>query len=108
MSSALPLDPVRLRAEFPSFRQPDLRDFAYFDNAGGSYTAADVLNRMRNYYWNHKLQPYDYSAPGRAAAKAISDSYRRLALALNVAADWIHFGPSTSANTYTLARAFET
>ncbi len=26
---------------------------------------------------------------------------------MNVAADWIHFGPSTSANTYTLARAFE-
>lgn len=108
MSSALPLDPARLRAEFPSFRQPDLRDFAYFDNAGGSYTAADVLNRMRNFYWNHKVQPYDTSGPGRAAARAMDDAYRRLALALNVAADWIHFGPSTSANTYTLARAFET
>jgi selenocysteine lyase/cysteine desulfurase len=107
MSPALPLDPARLRAEFPAFRQPDLRDFAYFDNAGGSYTAADVLNRMRSFYWNHKVQPSDTSAPGRAAGKAMAEAVRRLALALNVAADWIHFGPSTSANTYTLARAFE-
>jgi selenocysteine lyase/cysteine desulfurase len=107
MSTALPLDPARIRAEFPSFRQPELQGFAYFENAGGSYTSADVLNRMRNFYWNHKVQPYDHHTPGRNAGKAMDDSYRRLAQAMNVAADWIHIGPSTSANTYTLARAFE-
>jgi selenocysteine lyase/cysteine desulfurase len=98
---------VRIRAEFPSFRQAELQGFAHFENAGGSFTSADVLNRMRNFYWNNKVQPYEYFAPGRAAAKAMEESYRRMAQALNVAADWIHFGPSTSANTYTLARAFE-
>ena len=108
MSNSLPLDPARIRAEFPSFRQAELKDFAYFENAGGSFTSADVLNRMRNFYWNNKVQPYEYHAPGRAASKAMEESYRRFAQALNVAADWIHFGPSTSANTYTLARAFET
>src|SRR5690606_680178 len=102
-----PLDPARLRAEFPSFRQAELAGFAFFENAGGSYTCADVLNRMRNFYWNNKVQPSEFSGPGRAAARAIDDSYRRIAQAMNVAADWIHFGPSTSANTYTLARAFE-
>lgn len=107
MSTALPLDSARIRAEFPSFRQPELQGFAYFENAGGSFTSADVLNRMRSFYWNHKVQPYDYNGPGRAAGKAMEDSYRRIAQAMNVAADWIHFGPSTSANTYTLARAFE-
>jgi selenocysteine lyase/cysteine desulfurase len=105
--SSLPLDPARIRAEFPSFRQPELHEFAYFENAGGSFTSADVLNRMRNFYWNNKVQPYEFNAPARAASKSMEDSYRRMALALNVAADWIHFGPSTSANTYTLARAFE-
>jgi selenocysteine lyase/cysteine desulfurase len=107
MSTTLPLDPARIRAEFPSFRQPELKDFAYFENAGGSFTSADVLNRMRNFYWNHKVQPYEFHGPGRLAAKAMEESYRRFAQAMNVAADWIHFGPSTSANTYTLARAFE-
>jgi len=105
--TSLPLDPERIRAEFPSFRQPELQGFAYFENAGGSFTCADVLNRMRSFYWNHKLQPYDFNVPGRAAARDMDDAYRRIAQAMNVASDWIHFGPSTSANTYTLARAFE-
>jgi cysteine desulfurase family protein (TIGR01976 family) len=104
---SLPLDPARIRAEFPSFRQPDLKDFAFFENAGGSYTCAAVLNRMRNYYWNTKVQPYGAYPASRSAGEAMDDAHRRVALALNVAADWIHFGPSTSANTYTLARAFE-
>jgi len=102
----LPLDPARIRAEFPSFRQADLQGFAHFENAGGSFTAAPVLNRMRDFYWNHKVQPYEHFGPGRAATKAMEESYRRMAQAMNVAADWIHFGPSTSANTYTLAHAF--
>jgi len=104
---SLPLDPARIRAEFPSFKQSDLKDFAFFENAGGSYTCASVLNRMRTYYWNTKVQPYGSYPASRAAGEAMDDAHRRMALALNVAADWIHFGPSTSANTYTLARAFE-
>jgi len=104
---SLTLDVARIRAEFPSFRQAELKDFAYFENAGGSFTSADVLNRMRTFYWNNKVQPYEYHEPGRAASKSMEEAYRRFAQALNVAADWIHFGPSTSANTYTLARAFE-
>lgn len=104
---SLPLDPARVRAEFPSFKQPDLKDFAFFENAGGSYTCAAVLNRMRNYYWNTKVQPYGTYPASRAAGEAMDDAHRRMATALNVAADWIHFGPSTSANTYTLGRAFE-
>jgi selenocysteine lyase/cysteine desulfurase len=107
MSSNLPLDPARVRAEFPSFRQPELKDFAFFDNAGGSYTAAAVLNRMRDYYWHTNVQPYAPYPASQAAGDAIDLAYRRIAQALNVGEDWIHFGPSTSANTYTLARAFE-
>jgi selenocysteine lyase/cysteine desulfurase len=33
-------------------------------------------------------------------------AHRRMAQALNVGMDWIHFGPSTSGNTYTLGHAF--
>ncbi|HEX4297877.1 MAG TPA: aminotransferase class V-fold PLP-dependent enzyme [Devosia sp.] len=104
---SLPLDPARIRAEFPSFRQPDLKDFAFFENAGGSFTCAAVLNRMRSYYWNTKVQPYGAYPASRAAGDAMDEAHRRMAQALNVAADWIHFGPSTSANTYALGRAFE-
>ena len=107
MSFSLPLDSERIRAEFPSFRQPSLKDFAFFENAGGSYTSAAVLNRMRAYYWNTKVQPYGAFPASREAGLAMDEAHRRVAMAMNLAADWIHFGPSTSANTYTLGRAFE-
>ncbi|MEQ1770673.1 MAG: aminotransferase class V-fold PLP-dependent enzyme [Devosia sp.] len=107
MSDPLPLDPERIRAEFPAFRQTDLKDLAFFENAGGSYTSAAVLNRMRHYYWNTKVQPYAPYRASEEAGRAMDEAYRRLALALNVPEDWIQFGPSTSANTYTLGHAFE-
>ncbi len=107
MSISLPLDPNLIRAEFPSFRQAELKELAFFENAGGSYTCASVLNRMRTYYWNSKVQPYGAYPASRAAGEAMDEAHRRMAIALNVAADWIHFGPSTSANTYALGRAFE-
>lgn len=108
MSSALPLDSARIRAEFPAFRQPTLKDFAFFENAGGSYTAAPVLNRMKHYYQSTKVQPYGYYPASQEAGEAMDEAYRRMALALNVPTEWIHFGPSTSGNTYTFGHAFET
>lgn len=105
---SLPLDTDRIRAEFPSFRQPDLRDWAFFENAGGSYTSAAVLNRMKAYYWNTKVQPYGFYPASREGGKAMDLAHRRMAQALNVSVEWIHFGPSTSGNTYVLAQAFAT
>jgi selenocysteine lyase/cysteine desulfurase len=107
MPDSLPLDTTRIRAEFPAFRQPGLKDMAFFENAGGSYTCAAVLNRMKHYYWATKVQPYGFYPASREAGQAMDLAHKRLALALNVPVDWIHFGPSTSANTYTLGRAFE-
>lgn len=102
----LPLDTARIRAEFPAFRQPELQDQAFFENAGGSYTAAPVLNRMKHYYHHTKVQPYGFYPASREAGQAMDLAYRRLAQALNVPTDWIHVGPSTSGNTYVLANAF--
>lgn len=107
-SQTLPLDTDRIRAEFPSFRQPGLKDMAFFENAGGSYTCASVLNRMKQFYWNNKVQPYGFYPASREGGQAMDLAYRRMAQALNVSTDWIHFGPSTSGNTYVLANAFET
>lgn len=107
MSEAkLALDPARIRAEFPAFRQPGLQDQAFFENAGGSYTCASVLNRMKQFYWSTKVQPYGAYSTSREAGDAMDLAYRRIAQALNLPIDWIHFGPSTSANTYVLGRAF--
>ncbi len=104
--TTLPLDPVRLRAHFPAFAEPSLAGQAFFENAGGSYTARAVLDKLDHYYRATKLQPYGVYPTSQAAGAAMDLSYERVAQALNVTSDWIHFGPSSSANTYVLGKAF--
>lgn len=104
--TALPLDPARIRAEFPAFSEPNLQGQAFFENAGGSYTSRQVLTKLDHYYRATKVQPYGFYPASQAAGEAMNLSFERLAQALNVTADWIHFGPSSSANTYVLGNAF--
>jgi cysteine desulfurase family protein (TIGR01976 family) len=102
----LPLDPARLRANFPAFSEPSLQGQAFFQNAGGSYTARQVIDRLVHFYTRTKVQPGDDHAASEEAQAAMDDAHVRMARALNVTPDWIHFGPSTSANTYVLGNAF--
>jgi selenocysteine lyase/cysteine desulfurase len=104
--TALPLDPARIRAEFPAFAEPSLQGQAFFEYAGGSYTSRAVLAKLDHYYRATKVQPYGHYPASQAAGAAMDLSFERLAQALNVTADWIHFGPSSSANTYVLGNAF--
>jgi len=104
--TALPLDTELIRAEFPAFREPSLDGWAFFENAGGSYTSRHVIDRLDHYYRATKVQPYGFYPASREAGAAMDLAHRRIAQALNVGMDWIHFGPSTSANTYVLANAF--
>ncbi|HUH75893.1 MAG TPA: aminotransferase class V-fold PLP-dependent enzyme [Devosia sp.] len=104
--NTLPLDPVRIRAEFPAFSEPSLRGQAFFENAGGSYTARSTIDKLSHFYHATKVQPYGFYPASQAAGAAMDHSYARLAQALNVTPDWLHFGPSSSANTYVLGNAF--
>jgi len=104
--TSLPLDPARIRAQFPAFSEPSLQGQAFFENAGGSYTAQAVLTKLDHYYRATKLQPYGFYPASQAAGAAMDLSFERIAQALNVSSDWIHFGPSSSINTYVLGKAF--
>ena len=101
-----PLDVAYARSRFPAFADPDLRDWAHFENAGGSYVCHQVIDRLTGFYRHTKVQP-DHPFPlSQAATEAMEHSYRRMAAWMGVGVDEIHFGPSTSQNTYVLARAF--
>lgn len=102
---SLPLDPKIIRAAFPAFSEPALEGQAFFENAGGSYTCQQVLSKLEHYYRATKVQPYATYPASIAAGEAMVLAYQRIGDAMGVDADWIHFGPSTSANTYTLAHA---
>lgn len=102
----LPLDPTRIRALFPAFAEPSLAGQAFFENAGGSYTSRPVLEKLEHFFRATKVQPYGVYPASIEAGEAMNLSFERMAQALNVSADWIHFGPSSSANTYVLGNAF--
>lgn len=104
--TALPvLDEAFVRARFPAFSEPSLDGFVHLENAGGSYACGAVIDRLNRFYRATKLQPYYPSAPSTAGGEAMDEARTRWADWLGVGEDELHFGPSTSQNTYVLAQA---
>ncbi|MEM7071276.1 MAG: aminotransferase class V-fold PLP-dependent enzyme [Pseudomonadota bacterium] len=94
------------RSNFPAFSHFELQDQIMAENAGGSYPCYDTINALSQFYTRNKLQPYYPNEPSSRAGAEMDQSYQRWAEFLNVHADEVHFGPSTSANSYMLANAF--
>ena len=100
------LDLGFVRRQFPAFTEHTLAGQAFFENAGGSYPCGAVVSRLGEYYRRLKVQPY-YDFPASSEAGEWMDASRvRLAEYLGVTPPEVHFGPSTSQNTYVLAQAF--
>lgn len=103
--SAATLDRAFVRSQFPAFAEPSLAGQAFFENAGGSYACGQVIERLGEYYRRLKVQPYYGFAASREAGEWMDLARARLAEYLGVTAEEVHFGPSTSQNTYVLAQA---
>lgn len=101
-----PLDLNFVRARFPAFSVPGLRDQAFFENAGGSYACAPVIDRLTRFYRERKVQPYAPYAAARAGGAEMDEARARLAAMMGIETGELSFGPSTTANTYVLAQAF--
>ncbi len=100
------LDLDFVRAQFPAFAEPSLRGRAFFENAGGSYTCRQVIDRLTRYYHSRKVQPYGAYPASQLAGAEMDEARTRLSAMMGVEADELSFGPSTTANTYVLAHAF--
>lgn len=100
------LDLAFVRAQFPAFAEPELAGQAFFENAGGSYACRQVVDRLTRFYRARKVQPYAPYPASQAGGAEMDEARDRLAALLGVAAEELHFGPSTSQNTYVLAQAF--
>ncbi|MGY6536249.1 MAG: aminotransferase class V-fold PLP-dependent enzyme [Pararhodobacter sp.] len=100
------LDTDYVRSRFPAFAEPTLQGQAFFENAGGSYTCAPVIDRLTRFYRARKVQPYGAYPASQAGGAEMDEARTRLAAMLGVADDELSFGPSTTANTYVLAQAF--
>ncbi len=100
------LDVDFVRSQFPAFSEQSLEGQAFFENAGGSYTSAQVIDRLTRFYRERKVQPY---APYRASelgGAEMDEARARLAALMGVETEEVSFGPSTTQNTYVLAQAF--
>ncbi|MGR3570736.1 aminotransferase class V-fold PLP-dependent enzyme [Brevirhabdus sp.] len=100
------LDLDFVRAQFPAFAEPSLKDQAFFENAGGSYTCRQVVDRLLRFYTQRKVQPYGPFEASRLGGAEMDEARRRLAALLGVAEAELSFGPSSTQNTYVLAQAF--
>ena len=103
MTKSLDIDWVR--SQFPAFSAAPLQGQAFFENAGGSYTCRQVVDRLTRYYTERKVQPYAPYEASRLAGEEMDEARRRIAAMLGVKTHELSFGPSTSQNTYVLANA---
>jgi len=94
-----------VRSQFPAFSEPSLEGFAHFENAGGSFACGQMIDSLHRYYRETKVQPCYGFEPSHSAGKQMDRARQRMAAWLNVETDEVHFGPSTSQNTYVVAQA---
>lgn len=100
------LDLDFVRAQFPAFEVAPLQGQAFFENAGGSYTCRQVVDRLHRFYTERKVQPYAPYAASTLGGEEMDEARMRLSAILGVDVDEVSFGPSTTQNTYVLAKAF--
>ena len=104
-TARMTLDIAWVRAQFPAFAEGSLQGQAFFENAGGSYTCAPVIDRLTRFYHQRKVQPYAPYEASRLGGAEMDEARARLAEMLGVTTHEVSFGPSTSQNTYVLANA---
>ena len=98
------LDLDFVRSQFPAFSHPDSTGWAHLENAGGSYVPSRVIDLLTHFYTATKVQPYVAPGPSAAGGAAMDRAYESLPATFNADRDEVHFGPSTSQNTYVLSR----
>ena len=100
------LDVDFVRRQFPSFQFREVAGNGFFENAGGSFMSKQVIDRLNRYHNQRRVQPYWLFSSSKLAGDEMDESRSRLAALLNIPANSLHFGASTSQNTYVLANAF--
>ncbi len=99
------LDVGFVRSLYPAFQQREIAEWAFFENAGGSYVPEPVIERLDRFFRCYKVQPYGPFESSVIAGEAMDEGYRCIARLLNANDDALTLGPSTTLNCYVLAHA---
>ena len=95
------LDTTFIRSQFPQASD----DFVFCSNAGGSYVAKQVLDILDDFNRYKRIQPYASFSPSKEGGQLMERARMLWAQALNINEPELTIGPSTSANSYVMARA---
>ena len=101
------LDLDFVRQQFPMFQTEWGQKIGFLDNAGGSYVAGAVIDRLTDFYTNYKVQPYGANPISNQAGEAMDLGRRTMAELLNVSANLVTLGASSTQcfNTLSIACA---
>ena len=99
------LDLDFIRNQYPVYQNPETASWAMFENAGGSYVPAQVIDRLTHFFNFTKVQPYGLFESSVEAGQIMDQGYDGMAKLLNADEDDLTLGPSTTLNFYVLAQA---
>lgn len=94
-----------VRSLFPAFAHPESRKVAFFENAGGTYVPATVIDRLNQYLVAEKVQPYGPYALSKSGTEAIEQATVGMAELINAGEDEVVIGHCTTMNLYVLSMA---
>jgi len=95
------LDLDFVRAQYPGA----VWEWAFFENAGGSFVPQSVVDRVTDYMTRNQVQPGASYGTSARAADLMAAGQARIAAMINAGTDEVIIGPSTTMNIYVLARA---
>ncbi len=84
---------------------PNIADWAFFENAGGTFVPAAVSDRIYDYMRRCQVQPGAHYPASVLAAERIDRSHKKLAAMINADRHEVIIGHSTTLNVYILAHA---
>ncbi len=93
------------RQQFPFFALDRSKQWAFFDNAGGTFSCSSVIDKLTYFYRTNKVQPYGDNALAAAAGEQMDKGRSVIAELLGVPIETLTIGPSTTQNINTLSIA---
>ena len=101
------LDINFVRSQFPAFKDPLSKDWAFFENAGGSYVPINVVQKLSEFMTSTKVQPYAEYEMSKIAGQNMDMATEYFSKMINAKKNEILIGGSTSINLYVLSNALK-
>jgi len=95
------LDPDFTRGLYPA----RCWEWAFFENAGGSFVPESVIRRVTDYMTETQVQPGAGYGPSAEAAERMARGQRLMAELMGARPDEVIIGPSTTMNVFVLSKA---